>query len=134
MVSVTVGVEGGVMLDSRFLILDSRFGARSNLHSRISNLESRILKEALLNHHMHTNIPIHQLRNAQIGGYAGQRIGVAPLQALLLHQEVDHLLYRDLRGPGEIFVHTHDDKVRGRFRPRPLETVSFPDEELQPAV
>src|SRR6201999_1461678 len=90
-------------------------------------------KNCFWNHGMNAFVAVNQLRDVDVGGDAGQHIGVVTREALLRDQKIDHLAYSPLGRFGQIFVQAHGDEMRRRFCARPAQVHVFADDQLKSA-
>src|ERR1039457_860519 len=85
--------------------------------SRAAKWEARslplLMKNLFGDHGMHTLVPIHQLRDAEIHRHAGQHVGVLAAHMFLGSQEIDSFADGESRGLAQVFIQAHAAVVRG---------------------
>ncbi len=78
-------------------------------------------------------VAVDQFGDMEIGGDAGEHIGVVAGEMFLGHEEIDHFADGE-RGAGvQVIVQAHGDVVGGGFGARPFQVQVFADDELEGA-
>lgn len=80
---------------------------------------------------MDSFVGVYELGDVEVGGDAGEDVGVFVGEVLLGHEKVDHFADGLFGGLREVIVHAHDDVVRRGFGAGPFEVQVFADDEAE---
>src|SRR5262245_22387088 len=92
---------------------------------------SFFLEDLFWDHPVNALGPVYKLRNSEINRNTSQHVSMIGAQLFLCCQEINRLAGGELGSQRQVFVQSHDDVVRRRLRPRPLQVQVFTHHELE---